>query len=87
MDAGNSVRHSVTSDTSDGTTIEFDQDMKVKATVKGIGERVEHNVVGTKDDGFAYKGVVVSFEMTGLTPATNINMDININNFLTIFSL
>ena len=87
MDAGTSVRHSVTSDTSDGGTIIFNEDMKFSVSVKGIGERVEHGVATANDDPFAYKGVVVSFQMIGLAPKESIIMDVNINNFLTIFSL
>ena len=86
MDAGTSVRHSVTSDTSDGTAIEFGSDIKFKASVRGIGERVEHGVAGMRDK-FAYKAVTISISLFGSYPKQDVNMEINANNFLTIYSI
>ena len=86
MDAGSSVRHSVTSDTSDGTTIDFGSDIKFKVGVRGIGPRVEHGVA-TMRDKWAYKAVTISVSMFGTMPKSDVNMEINANNFLTIFSL
>ena len=90
MDVGNSVRHSVTSDTSDGTTVDFGKyEMKVKIGVRPLRnvDRVKHGVSGNfPDKGIAYKAVEVKMMMDGVFGDTNLDLQINANNFLTIFS-
>lgn len=85
MDAGQSVRHSVTSDTSDGETIDFGSDIKFKVGVRGIGKRVEHGVDGMPDP-FAYRAIMIEISLLGSIPIQDVNMEINVNNFLTIYS-
>jgi len=86
MDAGSSVRHSVTSDTSDGETIDFGSDIKFNVGLRGIGKRVEHGVSDMPDP-FAYRAVMLEISLMGSLPVQDVNMEINVNNFLTIFSV
>ena len=86
-DIGTSVRHTVTSDTSDGTTPDYSQfGLSFTGNVAALkGDYVEHGVTGEfPDDGFAVKGVAITISFNGSLGDTDLDLDLNLNNFLTI---
>jgi len=89
-DVGVSVRNTLISDTSDGTTVDFGKhEVEMRISVVPLGDSHKHGVVGDfPDRGLAYKGIGVSVQIKGgYGDAKDLDLQINANNFLTLVDL
>ena len=97
MDWGTSVKHTVTSDTTDGTTIDFlKSKVKINVSMNGIGGKVLHGAsvsdidmsgAGQVEAEEAYKIIVLSIKANGTFGEGEVKAELNLNNFLSIFDL
>ena len=86
-DWGTSVRHSVTSDTSDGTTLDFkSSSLRIAMSITGQGKGIAHGVSGAYDE-LAYSSVLVSIKVSGTFGTGTVSPELNIKNFLSIYTL
>jgi len=89
-DVGVSVRNTLTSDTSDGTTVDFGKhEVALRISVQPLGDSYKHGVSGNfPDKGLAYKGISISVYIEGAYgSAKDLDLQINANNFLTLVDL
>jgi hypothetical protein len=86
-DWGTSVRHTVTSDTSDGTTLDFqNSELAITIHIAGAGDVIEHGVSDTYDP-LGYASVFIHVDITGTFGTTTVSPELNLKNFLTIHTL
>ena len=98
MDWGTSVRNSVTSDTSDGTTIDFlKSEIKLDVGIKGIGGEALHGASTTGIDlgddrdtlnpELGYQSLLLTVNITGTFGEGEVVPELNLSNFLTLHVL
>ena len=80
MDAGTSITNGV------GNSIVFGSDIKFSASVRGLGESKKIPTATTylSNPVNAYKAILLKVDMHGALPTSDVNMQINLSNFLTI---
>ena len=98
MDWGTSVRHTVASDTSDGTTVDFLKGkINVNVDIRGVGGRAAHGASTTDIDlggdrdtlnpEFGYQSLILNIKIDGIFPEGEVVPELNLNNFLTLHTL
>jgi hypothetical protein len=98
MDWGTSVRHSVTSDTSDGTTIDFlKSKIKIDVGIEGIGGEALHGASTTGinlgdnrdilDPLLGYQSLLLTIKIEGNFGEGEVVPELNLSNFLTLHAL
>ena len=98
MDWGTSVRHTVTSDTSDGTTVDFlKSKIKLDVGIEGIGGEALHGGdVADVDLGdnegilnplLGYQSLLLTINIEGNFGEGEVVPELNLNNFLTLHAL
>ena len=90
-DWGTSIRHSVTSDTSDGTTLDFlSSALDIETSAEIVGEHIDHGVdisdCGEGGD-VATNYMAVTISLNGTFGTGNINLELNLKNFLSTYTL
>jgi hypothetical protein len=80
MDAGTSITSGV------GNSIVFGSDIKFSASVRGLGESKKIPTATTylSNPVNAYKAILLRVDMHGALPTSDVNMQVNLSNFLTI---
>ena len=98
MDWGTSVRHTVTSDTSDGTTVDFlKSKIKLDVGIEGIGGEALHGASTTGidlgdnrdilDPLLGYQSLLLTIKIEGNFGEGEVIPELNLSNFLTLHSL
>ena len=86
-DWGTSVRHSVTSDTSDGTTLDFlSSDVEISLSHDPAGGEIVHGVSGAFDE-LAYSQIYLHLTISGTFGTGTVSPELNLQNFLSIHNL
>ena len=98
MDWGTSVRHTVTSDTSDGTTIDFlKSKINLDVSIEGIGGEALHGGsttdidLGDNEDILnpliGYQSLLLTINIEGNFGEGRVEPELNLSNFLTLHAL
>ena len=98
MDWGTSVRHTVTSDTSDGTTVDFlKSKIKLDVGIEGIGGEALHGASTTGIDlgdnrdilnpELGYQSLLLTINIEGNFGEGRVDPELNLSNFLTLHTL